>query len=201
MQSSALLENLVAHLQVLPGVGKKTAQRMAYSLLAQDRSRGLDLANAITSALTNIKRCSCCRNYSEDEICPVCSSVKRQEEQVICVVESPSDVAAIEQTGLFHGLYFVLHGRISPLDGIGPEEIGLDLLEQRFSSGVCKEVILATNSTVEGNMTVYYIAEIAEKYGIRISLPARGLPVGSELDNMDESTLTYSFTNRRAFQK
>lgn len=197
MQSSNLLENLIFRLQVLPGVGKKTAQRMAYSLLAQDHNGGLALAQAITQALERIRRCSCCRNYSEDEICPICASTRRREEKIICVVESPSDAEAIEQTGLYHGLYFVLHGRISPLDGIGPEELGLNLLEERFSSGDCREVILATNSTVEGNMTVCYIAEIAQKYGIRVSIPARGIPVGSELDNMDENTLTYSFVNRQ----
>jgi recombination protein RecR len=197
MQYSPLLEDLISKLQYLPGVGKKTAQRMAFALLGGDRRKGTALADAVSAAMTGIKRCSCCRNYSDEDVCPICSSVKRQSERVLCVVENPSDVAIIEQTGQFSGTYFVLHGKISPLEGIGPEEIGMDDLEALLQNHGYSEVIIALNSSVEGNMTSFMIAKIAQKYGVSVTTPSRGIPVGSELDTMDESTLTYSFTNRK----
>lgn len=197
MQYSPLLEELISKLQYLPGVGKKTAQRMAFALLGGDRRRGEELAAAVNAAMSGIKRCSCCRNYSDEDICPICSSVKRQNEKVLCVVENPSDVAIIEQTGQFFGTYFVLHGKISPLEGIGPEDIGLDRLETLLSERKYTEVIIALNSSVEGNMTSFMITKLAQKYNISVTAPSRGIPVGSELDAMDESTLTYSFTNRK----
>jgi recombination protein RecR len=197
MQYSPLLEELISKLQYLPGVGKKTAQRMAFALLGGDRRRGEELAAAVNAAMSGIKRCSCCRNYSDEDICPICSSVKRQNEMVLCVVENPSDVAIIEQTGQFFGTYFVLHGKISPLEGIGPEDIGLDRLETLLSERKYTEVIIALNSSVEGNMTSFMITKLAQKYNISVTTPSRGIPVGSELDAMDESTLTYSFTNRK----
>ncbi len=197
MKYSPLLDELISKLQYLPGVGRKTAQRMAFALLGQDRSRGLDLACAITAAMSGIRRCSRCRNYSDEEICPICASVKRQEEHVLCVVESPSDVAIIEQTGQFKGTYFVLHGRISPLEGMGPEEIGMGQLEELLRTGSFQEVIVALNSSVEGNMTSFMIARLAQRLGVTATTPSRGIPVGSELDSMDEGTLTYSFSNRK----
>lgn len=197
MQYSPLLEDLISKLQYLPGVGKKTAQRMAFALLGGDRRRGEELAAAVNAAMSGIKRCSCCRNYSDEDICPICSSVKRQNEKVLCVVENPSDVAIIEQTGQFFGTYFVLHGKISPLEGIGPEDIGMDRLETLLSERKYTEVIIALNSSVEGNMTSFMITKLAQKYNISVTTPSRGIPVGSELDAMDESTLTYSFTNRK----
>ncbi len=197
MQYSPLLEELISKLQYLPGVGKKTAQRMAFALLGGDRRRGEELAAAVNAAMSGIKRCSCCRNYSDEDICPICSSVKRQNEMVLCVVENPSDVAIIEQTGQFFGTYFVLHGKISPLEGIGPEDIGLDRLETLLSERKYTEVSIALNSSVEGNMTSFMITKLAQKYNISVTTPSRGIPVGSELDAMDESTLTYSFTNRK----
>ncbi|MBQ8707667.1 MAG: recombination protein RecR [Succinivibrionaceae bacterium] len=197
MQFSPLLEDLICKLQFLPGVGRKTAQRMAFSLLGQERSRGLDLAASMSAAMTGIQRCSCCRNYSDEPVCPICASAKRQDEKTLCVVENPSDVAIIEKTGLFQGVYFVLHGRISPLEGIGAEDIGLDQLERMLAAGSFKEVIVALNSSVEGNMTSFMIAKIAGNYGLNVTTPSRGIPVGSELDTMDEGTLSYSFTNRK----
>ncbi len=184
-------------LQYLPGVGKKTAQRMAFALLGQDRARGRELSDAIAKAMVGVKRCRCCRNYSDEEVCPICSSVKRQEQALLCIVENPSDVVIIEQTGQFNGTYFVLHGKISPIDGIGPEDVGMDQLEELFRSRSYKEVIVALNSSVEGNMTSFMIAKLAQRYNILVTTPSRGIPVGSEIDTMDEGTLTYSFTNRK----
>ncbi|MDH2927522.1 recombination protein RecR [Lonepinella koalarum] len=197
MQSSPLLENLVEHLRCLPGVGPKSAQRMAYHLLQRDRSGGMNLARALTEAMSKIGHCSYCRTFTEEEICNICDNPRRQQSGLLCVVEMPADIQAIEQTGQFSGRYFVLMGHLSPLDGIGPREIGLDLLQQRLQSEQFNEVILATNPTIEGDATANYIAEICQQQGIKASRIAHGIPVGGELEMVDGTTLTHSFLGRR----
>ncbi|WP_439327481.1 recombination mediator RecR [Lonepinella sp. BR2357] len=197
MQSSPLLENLVEHLRCLPGVGPKSAQRMAYHLLQRDRSGGMNLARALTDAMSKIGHCAHCRTFTEEEICNICDNPRRQNSGLLCVVEMPADIQAIEQTGQFSGRYFVLMGHLSPLDGIGPREIGLDLLQQRLQSEQFNEVILATNPTIEGDATANYIAEICQQQGIKASRIAHGIPVGGELEMVDGTTLTHSFLGRR----
>lgn len=150
MKFSPLLDEMMKALQVLPGVGPKSAQRMAFTLLERERSGGLRLASLLNRALTEIGHCSHCRTFTENDRCEICANPKREENGLLCVVESPADVAAIEQTGQFSGRYFVLMGHLSPLDGIGPEELGLDILERRLQEEQIKELILATNPTIEG---------------------------------------------------
>lgn len=160
MQTSPLLTQLMEALRCLPGVGPKSAQRMAFTLLQRDRSGGMRLAQALTRAMSEIGHCADCRTFTEQDVCNICSNPRRQENGQICVVESPADIYAIEQTGQFSGRYFVLMGHLSPLDGIGPDDIGLDRLEQRLASEKISELILATNPTVEGEATANYIAEL-----------------------------------------
>ena len=164
MQTSPLLTQLMEALRCLPGVGPKSAQRMAFTLLQRDRSGGMRLAQALTRAMSEIGHCADCRSFTEQEVCNICSNPRRQENGQICVVESPADIYAIEQTGQFSGRYFVLMGHLSPLDGIGPDDIGLDRLEQRLAEEKITEVILATNPTVEGEATANYIAELCAQY-------------------------------------
>ncbi|MGQ0285972.1 recombination mediator RecR [Pasteurellaceae bacterium 22721_9_1] len=197
MQTSPLLENLIEHLRCLPGVGPKSAQRMAYHLLQRDRSGGMNLARALTEAMSKIGHCEHCRTFTEEDICTICANPRRQNSGLLCVVEMPTDIQAIEQTGQFSGRYFVLMGHLSPLDGIGPKEIGLDLLQQRLQQEQFNEVILATNPTVEGEATANYIAEICVQLGIRVSRIAHGIPIGGELEMVDGTTLTHSFLGRR----
>ncbi len=197
MQSSPLLENLVEHLRCLPGVGPKSAQRMAYHLLQRDRSGGMNLARALTDAMSKIGHCGQCRTFTEEETCAICDNPRRRNSGLLCVVEMPADIQAIEQTGQFSGRYFVLMGHLSPLDGIGPREIGLDLLQQRLQNERFHEVILATNPTVEGDATANYIAEMCMQQGIKVSRIAHGIPVGGELEMVDGTTLTHSFLGRR----
>ncbi|ABR74366.1 recombination protein RecR [Actinobacillus succinogenes] len=197
MQSSPLLENLVEHLRCLPGVGPKSAQRMAYHLLQRDRSGGMNLARALTDAMSKIGHCSQCRTFTEQETCAICDNPRRQHSGLLCVVEMPADIQAIEQTGQFSGRYFVLMGHLSPLDGIGPREIGLDLLQQRLQNEHFHEVILATNPTIEGDATANYIAEMCMQRNIKVSRIAHGIPVGGELETVDGTTLTHSFLGRR----
>ncbi len=166
MQTSPLLTQLMEALRCLPGVGPKSAQRMAFTLLQRDRSGGMRLAQALTRAMSEIGHCADCRTFTEQDVCNICTNPRRQENGQICVVESPADIYAIEQTGQFSGRYFVLMGHLSPLDGIGPDDIGLDRLEQRLESETIKEVILATNPTVEGEATANYIAELCAQYGV-----------------------------------
>ena len=197
MQSSPLLENLIEHLRCLPGVGPKSAQRMAYYLLQRDRSGGMNLARALTEAMSKIGHCNHCRTFTEEEVCSICNNPRRQNSGLLCVVEMPSDIQAIEQTGQFSGRYFVLMGHLSPLDVIGPREIGLDLLQRRLQTEQFSEVILATNPTAEGEVTANYIAELCLQHNIKVSRIAHGIPVGGELETVDGTTLTHSLLGRR----
>jgi len=193
--SDPLLEELLEALRCLPGVGSRTAQRMALHLLERDRRGGAQLAEVLGRAVREIGRCGRCRNFTSAEICDICASARRSD-RVLCVVETPGDVLAIEQATGFDGRYFVLLGRLSPLDGIGPEDIGLDQLERRFSAEPVEEVIVATNSTVEGEATAHYIASLAGRHGIRLSRLAQGVPLGGELEHTDQTTLAHAFASR-----
>lgn len=196
MPASPLLEQLFEALRRLPGVGPKSAQRMAYHLLQQDRDGGRRLARALREAMDGIGHCRQCRTLSEHPVCRICASPKRDRGQ-LCVVENPADVDAIDQATHYQGLYFVLMGHLSPLDGIGPAEIGLDLLDQRLRSGEVSELILATNPTVEGEATAHYISELAAAGGIRATRIAHGVPLGGELGYVDSGTLSHAFTGRQ----
>lgn len=196
MAMSPLLEQLIEALRCLPGVGPKSAQRMAFHLLERNRDGALKLADALKQAVEEIGHCSLCHTFSEHDLCPVCASPSR-DNSLLCVVESPADVLAIEQATGFQGKYFVLMGHLSPLDGIGPAELGLDRLQKRFEEGDIKEVILATNPTVEGEATAHYISEMAEEQGIVASRIAHGVPLGGELEYIDGGTLAHAFSGRR----
>ena len=199
MSSSSYLDKVIQALQIMPGIGPRSATRIAYYLLDRRRQEALSMADIIKSGMTNIRLCSFCRNYADSEKCSICSNVKRHMANTLCIVESPSDVEAIEATASFKGLYFVLHGHLSPIDGIGPNELGLDILQQRLEEGSIKEIILATNPTVEGDATASYIAAIAKRYSIIVTKIASGVPVGGDLDCVDESTISTSIENRRPF--
>jgi len=188
-------DELLEALRCLPGVGARSAQRMALQLLERDREGGRRLADSLATAMRVIRRCDRCRNFTSDDVCRICASDRRSSE-VLCIVESPGDVLAIEGATEFQGRYFVLLGRLSPLDGIGPEDLGLDQLEQRFSSEPIGEVIVATNSTVEGEATAHYIATLASRHGIRLSRLAQGVPLGGELEHTDQTTLAHAFASR-----
>lgn len=183
-------------LRCLPGVGPKAAQRAAYHLLQHDRPGAQRLAGALGRALQTIRRCARCNSFTEEEMCAFCASPKR-DASLLCVVETPADLLMIEQTLAYGGLYFVLMGRLSPLDGIGPREIGLDALQKRAVDGNVKEVIVATNFTNEGEATAHYIGEMLSGRGIRISRIARGIPVGGELEYVDTGTLAQALVERR----
>ncbi len=195
MSASPLITRLVVALRCLPGVGPKSAQRMAYALLERDRPGALALADALREAVERVGHCTSCRTFSEDAVCGLCSNPRR-DRGVLCVVESPVDVQALEQATDFRGLYFVLMGHLSPLDGIGPDDIGLDLLATRLDSGEVTEVILATNPTVEGEATAHYIGEMVRKRGLRATRIAHGVPLGGELEFIDGSTLSHAFAGR-----
>jgi recombination protein RecR len=177
---SPLIDKLIGALKCLPGVGPKSAQRMAYHLLERDREGALLLASALKEAVDNVGHCKRCRTFTEDEFCEICSNTSRNESQ-LCIVETPADVVALEQATDYRGLYFVLMGHLSPLDGIGPDDIGLDVLQQRLQQDRIDEIILATNTTVEGEATAHYIAEMASQSGIRVTRIAHGVPIGGEL--------------------
>lgn len=198
MRFSPLLEQLIEALRCLPGVGPKTAQRMAMQLLTRGRDNGQRLANTLLQAMAQIRHCSHCRIFSEHEACEICISHHR-DDSTLCIVENAIDVTVIEQTSSFRGKYFVLLGRLSPLDGIGPQEIGIPQLKIRFDQGSIKEVILATNPTVEGEATAHYIAELAKPYGIKVTRIAHGVPIGSELEYIDSSTLAHALAGRDVF--
>jgi recombination protein RecR len=183
-------------LRCLPGVGPKAAQRTAYHLLQYDRPAAQRLASALGRALQTIRRCSKCNSFTEAELCALCASPKR-DASLLCVVETPADLLMMEQTLAYGGLYFVLMGRLSPLDGIGPREIGLDVLQKRAADGTVKEVIVATNFTNEGEATAHYIGEMLNGRGIRVSRIARGIPVGGELEYVDTGTLAQALVERR----
>lgn len=195
---SEKVSRLIEALTCLPSVGNKTAQRLAIHILQNDRLGGSTIAQALTDAITHIKNCQSCRNLSETSLCQICSDSRRDDSQ-ICIVEGPMDVIAIEQSTAFRGKYFVLMGHLSPLDGIGPDELGLDVLEARLQSDAVTELILATNITVEGDATAYYIAELANKYEIKTSRIAYGVPMGGELEYIDSTTLGHAFTQRTKF--
>ena len=191
----ALLPDLVEALRALPGVGPRSAQRMAFHLLERDREGALRLVDAVAAAVAGIGHCSRCRALAEGDLCAVCSNPER-DPGVLCVVESPADQLAIEGTGGYRGQYFVLMGRLSPIDGIGPEEIGIPLLLGRLRDEAVAEVILATNATVEGEATAHYIAEQARALGIPVSRIAHGVPLGGELEFVDGGTLSHAFAGR-----
>lgn len=192
---SPAFEDLVQRLRVLPGVGPKSAQRMALHLLARNRHGALDLAQALTHAMHSIQQCSVCRSLSEHDVCSICASKERDHQQ-LCVVESPADVLAIEQSSSFKGRYFVLGGHLSPLDGIGPEEIGIPLLLSRLQQEDIQEVILATNATVEGQATAHYLLEATRHLPVKMTRIAQGVPQGGELEFVDSHTLSQALQYR-----
>lgn len=198
MSSSSLVNQLIEALRCLPSVGPKSAQRMAYYLLERDRSGAENLSSVLAKAVKEVGHCKQCRSLSEQKICDICASLNRDRSQ-LCIVETPSDVQVIEQSTNFNGLFFVLMGHLSPLDGIGPEEIGLGLLAQRLDQGEIKEVVLATNFTVEGEATAHYISEMVNSRNITASRIAHGVPVGGELEYVNSSTLSHAFSGRQVF--
>ena len=197
MKTPSSLDALVEALRCLPGVGPKSAQRMAYHMLQHDRAGASRLAASLEQAVANIQHCEKCNNFTEAQPCELCSSPRR-DTGLLCVVEMPGDVAMMEQAQAYRGLYFVLLGRLSPLDGIGPKEINLDRLVKRATDGLLKEVILATNFTVEGEATAHYLAEMLTARGLKVTRIARGLPVGGELEHVDSGTLAQSVIERRS---
>jgi recombination protein RecR len=194
---SPLLADLIDALRCLPGVGAKTAQRMAFHVLERDRSGGRRLAERLALAVERIGNCSRCRTFSEEAVCVLCASTSR-DRSLLCVVETPIDQAAIEQATGFRGHYFVLLGRLSPLDGLGPKELGLDALAQRLGEGDVQELIVATNPTVEGEATAHLLAQLARAAGVRASRLAHGVPLGGELEFIDRGTLAHAFGGRQA---
>ena len=197
MKTPSTLDELIDALRCLPGVGPKSAQRMAYYLLQRDKPGATRLGNALTLALERIHHCEKCNTFTEEIICALCSSSKR-DATTLCVVETPADLLMMEQTLAFGGMYFVLLGRLSPLDGIGPKEIHLDKLIKRATDGVVQEVILATNFTTEGEATAHYVGELLRARGLKVSRIARGLPVGGELEHVDSGTLAQAVLERRS---
>ncbi|MBL6821754.1 MAG: recombination mediator RecR [Proteobacteria bacterium] len=195
MKLSPSIEALIEGLRHLPGVGPKSAQRMTLHLLERDREGAQQIAEAIEAVLAKVKNCQQCRNFSELDVCEICSDSKR-DSGLLCVVEAPVDVMAIEQSGSFKGHYYVLMGHLSPIDGIGPEQLGLDALCDRFATGTINEVILATNPTVEGEATAYYISERARDAAVTVSRIAHGVPLGGELEYTDASTLAHALSGR-----
>jgi recombination protein RecR len=202
MKFSPLIDQLVQALRCLPGVGPKSAQRMAFHLLERNREGGMQLAEILQIALTQVGHCQRCNTLSELEVCGICSDMRR-DQQMLCVVESPGDVLALEQAGSYRGVYFVLMGHLSPIDGIGPEEIGIDRLLARVDSQQpqpISEVIMATNPTVEGEATAYYITEQVKARGVLVSRIAHGVPLGGELEYVDSGTLAHALSGRRAVE-
>lgn len=196
MSFSPLIQELIQALRCLPGVGPKSAQRMAFHLLQHQTDKARELSTVLDKAINEIKRCQRCRTLTEENICSLCNNVRRNQ-KVLCIVESPSDILAIEQTATYHGTYFVLTGHLSPIDGIGPEQIGIPLLLQEIKNREISEIILALNSTVEGQTTSHFIASsIKPLHNIKITRLAQGIPMGSELEFTDGSTLAHAFIDR-----
>jgi recombination protein RecR len=191
------LSRLIEALRCLPGVGPKSAQRMAFHLLERNRDGGREIAASLSSAIEKLGHCRRCRMFAEGELCPICASGGR-DASLLCVVESPADVVAIEQTASYRGRYFVLMGHLSPLDGIGPQEIGIGAFEKLLSEGEVREVILATNPTVEGEATAHFLGEVATRFGLHASRIAHGVPVGGELEYVDGGTLAHALAGRQA---
>jgi recombination protein RecR len=196
LPASKGLERLVEALRVLPGVGPRSAQRMAYHLLQHDRAGADQLAQALAGALATVRRCARCHNFTEEEVCALCRS-SRRDASLLCVVETPADLAMVEQTLSYSGMYFVLMGRLSPLDGVGARDIGLDRLLARATDGEVQEVILATNFTNEGEATAHYIAEMLRARNVKVSRIARGVPLGGELEYVDAGTISQALLDRR----
>ena len=199
MQNPTALDQLIEALRCLPGVGPKSAQRMAYHLLQRGRNGAQHLAHSLQEALERVHHCQKCNNFSETEVCDLCSSGKRDAHQ-LCVVEMPTDLLMLEQTHSYSGMYFVLMGRLSPLDGIGPKEIHLERLLKRAQDGEVQEVILATNYTVEGEATAHYVGELLKARGLKVSRIARGLPMGGEIEHVDVGTLAQAMMERRSLR-
>ncbi|HEY3326940.1 MAG TPA: recombination mediator RecR [Novimethylophilus sp.] len=199
MNNPSALDQLIEALRCLPGVGPKSAQRMAYHLLQRDRAGAQHLAQSLQNSLQRIRHCQKCNNFSETEICELCASGKRDAHQ-LCVVEMPTDLMMLEQTQTYSGMYFVLMGRLSPLDGVGPKEIHLDRLLKRAQDGETQEVILATNYTVEGEATAHYVGELLKARGLKVSRIARGLPMGGEIEHVDVGTLAQAMLERRSLR-
>lgn len=195
MAFSPLIDQLIESFRCLPGVGPRTAQRMAFHLLERDRDGGRSLAASLQEAMAGVGHCSQCRTFTEEETCATCRDPNRDTDQ-LCVLESPADVQAIEQAGGYRGRYFVLMGHLSPIDGIGPEDIGMDLLEERLQADV-SEVIIATGTTVEGEATAHFIAGIAHRHDVQVSRIAHGVPLGGDLEYVDGGTLAHAITGRR----
>ncbi|MCH8159143.1 MAG: recombination protein RecR [Proteobacteria bacterium] len=196
MSYSPLLVRLIDGLRCMPGIGQKSAQRIAFHLLERDRDGAGNLSSALADAVTGIGHCSRCRMFTEQELCSICSASGR-DATLLCVVESPADVMAIEDATGFRGMYFVLMGHLSPLDGIGPEELGLAGLEDWLNGGEVVELIIATNATVEGDATAHYLADMARRLKVKASRIAHGVPLGGELEFVDGGTLAHAFFGRR----
>jgi recombination protein RecR len=192
-----VIDQLIDALRVLPGVGNKSAQRMALHLLERDRSGATRLAESLVEAVEKVGRCAQCRTLTEHEVCAICRNERRLADQ-ICVVENPADLYAIEQAGSFRGKYFVLLGHLSPIDGIGPEQLGIDQLVERLKNGDISELILATNLTVEGEATAHFIADKAKALGVEVSRIAYGVPMGGELEYVDGGTLNMALQSRKS---
>lgn len=197
MSYSPLLIRLIDALRCMPGIGRKSAQRIAFHLLERDRGGAMTMAAALTDAVESIGHCSKCRMFTEHELCSICSAPGR-DDSLLCVVESPADVMAVEDATGYRGLYFVLMGHLSPLDGIGPEELGLSLLEEWLRGGEVREMIIATNATVEGDATAHFLSNLAGRHKISASRIAHGVPLGGELEYVDSGTLSHAFRGRRA---
>ncbi|HZQ61101.1 MAG TPA: recombination mediator RecR [Casimicrobiaceae bacterium] len=196
LEPVSALDGLARALRCLPGVGPKAAQRMALHLLQHDRAGALELARALEHATTHVQHCERCNTFTEEALCALCASGKR-DQTLLCVVETPADLLMMEQTHAYSGLYFVLMGRLSPLDGIGPREIHLDRLLRRATDGIVREVVLATNFTNEGEATAHYISELLAPRGLKMTRLARGVPVGGELEYVDSGTLAQALRERR----
>jgi len=196
MSGQTLLTQLMEALRCLPGVGPKSAQRMAFYLLERDRDGGRNLSRMLAEAMEKIGNCTLCRTLSETEVCSICAN-KNRDDSLLCIVETPAELMVIEQAIDYRGRYFVLGGHLSPLDGIGPIEIGLDVLEQRLSEGEVSELILATNTTVEGEATAHYISNMAHAKGVRTTRIAHGVPMGGELEYVDGGTISHAFAGRQ----
>ncbi|MCF6346281.1 MAG: recombination mediator RecR [Thiomicrorhabdus sp.] len=193
---SPLIQELIDAFRILPGVGPKSAQRMAYYILERNKEGGDKLSQSLSNAVKKVGHCASCRTLTEEKICALCVSTQRNSEE-LCIVESPTDVTVIEQSGVFKGKYFVLMGHLSPIDGIGPEALGLDVLETRLAGQEITELIIATNPTVEGEATAFYIQQLADALGILTTRLAQGIPLGGELEYLDSGTLTQAFIARK----
>ena len=194
--SNSLIQELIDALKILPGVGPKSAQRMAYHLLEKNKNSSLHLAKVMAEAIEKVGHCKECRTLTEHEVCQICNDNTRETSE-ICIVETPSDINVIEQSGIFKGYYFVLNGHLSPIDGIGPSELGLDDLKARLERSKVVELIISLNQTVEGEATIHYIQQLAKNYNVKVTRLAQGIPLGGELEYLDSGTLTQAFISRK----